>query len=566
MKNKIYLLAIATLVFAGCEDFLERKPIGQETVESFLGNPVTAEANFEQMIRACYSTFYASENSIGTHPHHGEWMFGDFLSDDCEKGGNGSGDLPEILDWRRWDITPTQSQRENTVWRVAYTGIGRANTVLDLVEKEDYKNALSPAVYNRIKGEGLFIRGYYFFYLAKVYGSVPYFDSPVLPDQYYDQERMAPELLYAEIEADLAEAASLLLPRDQWTDVWPGGRATKGSAQAVLARVISMEIGFGFNGKTWQDVYDVTNQIITSNVYSLLPNYAMIFETEGEQSSESVFEIQCADLGQAYGAPGGNLQARMTTYRVPSDQSTRRLTTNGWGFTTPSEDLVSQFEAGDPRLPCTVISDGDRIYEDGELSTNEVIDVVENDDCPTGYWARKYTIHPDENPAINTNARNNMRLVRYAEVLLLHAEACYHTSRESEALTAVNEVRDRARASSYPKGSEEGNSGFPAPSTDPLLLPAITSVGAQLLADIKHERRVEMGLEAQRTWDLIRWGEYEDALRNTIIPDDHFLGGEDPNEIVNNYRSHLYDGKVPSFPIPPNEASVYRIEQSPGYN
>ena len=564
MKNKIFLLAIIALFFAGCEDFLDRKPLGQETVESFLGNPETAEASFEQMIRACYSTFYASENSIGQHNHHGEWMFGDWLSDDCEKGGDGAADFPEVLDWRRWDITPTTANHENNAWRVAYAGIGRANSVLNLLEQ--YQAALSPETYDRIKGEALFIRGYYFFYLAKVYGSVPYFDAPILADQYYDQQRLAPEALYAEIEADLTEAASLLLPIGQWEDVWPGGRATKGSAQAVLARVISMEIGFDFNEKEWEDVYAVTSEIIASNEYSLLANYAMIFEFEGEQSSESVFEIQCADLGQTYGAPGGNIQCRMTTYRTPADQSDRRLTANGWGFSTPSENLVAEFEAGDPRLPCTAISDGDRLNEDGDPLTNEVIDVDETDQCPTGYWFRKYTIHQDTSITNNTAGEKNMRLIRYAEVLLLHAEACYWTSRESEALEMVNMVRDRARQSTYPKGSEEGNPDYPDPSDDPNLLPPISSSGTQLLEDIKHERRVELAIEGQRTWDLIRWGEYEDALVNRIIPDDHFLSGEDANEILLNYQSHLYDEKVPSFPIPPNEASVYRIQQSPGYN
>lgn len=572
MKKIIYIILISLLFLTACEDFLDRRPIGQETTDSFLGNPETAEANFEQMIRACYSTFYTSENSLGTHPHHGEWMFGDWLSDDCEKGGNGAGDFPEVLDWRRWDITPISSNRENVVWLVAYTGIGRSNDVLVLVE--NYKDALSEATYNRIKGEALFIRSYYYFYLAKVYGSVPYFDHPVQADEYYDQVRMAPEELYANIEAGMAEAASLLPVKSQFGDVYPGGRATKGAAQAVLARIISMEIGFGYNGKTWQDVYDMTSSIIASNEYSLLSNYAMIWEPEGEQQSESVFEIQCEDIGQGYGSPGGNIQARMTTYRLDAainpdpanpDVANPALTANGWGFSTPSENLVAEFEDGDPRLPNTVIRDGDRMYEDGDPATIEVINVIENNDCPSGYWFRKYTVRQDEALTNNTSSGKNMRLVRYAEVLLLHAEAAYHTGREAEARDAINEIRTRARQSTYPKGSEEGNIGYPAPSTDPNLLPDITSSGDQLLADIKRERRVEMAIEGQRAWDLIRWGEYEEALRTKIIPEDHFLSGEDPDQIVNNYRSHLFDGKVPSFPIPPNEASVYRIQQSPGY-
>jgi hypothetical protein len=564
MKKTVYIIAIFAVFLGGCEDFLDRKPLGQQTTESFLGNPAVAEQNFEQMIHACYSVFYASENSLGQHNHHGEWMYGDWLSDDCEKGGNGAGDFPEVLDWRTWSILPSAASHENNCWRVSYVGIARANAVLKLVE--DYKDNLSEAVYNRIKGEGLFVRAYFYFYLAKVYGSVPYFDSPVLPDQYKNPPKMAPEELYAKIDADLVEATALVPEKNDFpSGVWPGGRATRGAVRAVLARVITMEIGFGFNGRTWQDVYDVTKAIIDANQYLLASNYATIFEMEGEQNSESVFEIECADFSQPYGAPGGNLQVRMVTFRPNTSLNAgKNLTTGGWGFSCPSKNLVAEFEAGDPRMPCTVISNGDRMWEDGDPATDEVILTVEDDDCPTGYWFRKYCSTIEDNPSNNTDGKQNMRKVRYAEVLLTYAEAAFHTNREDEARQYVNMVRERARNSTYPLGSEDGNTGYPAKSTNPDLLPDVTATGAALLTAIKHERRVELGIEGNRAWDLIRWGEYEDAIRK-YIAEDHFLKGGSPEQAVSNYRTHLIDGKVPSFPIPPDEVESYGVEQNPGY-
>jgi hypothetical protein len=369
--------------------------------------------------------------------------------------------------------------------------------------------------------------------------------------------------LYALIEQDLAEAVTLVPEKSNWPD-FAGGRGTKGAARAILARVISMEVGFGFNGKTWQDVYDVTNAIITSGEYQLVPNYATIFETEGEQSSESVFEIECYDFNQPYGAAGGNIQPRMVTFRPDAELNVdRRLTLGGWGFSCPSENLWNEFETGDVRRTSTIISDGDILWDDGDIATNETINIQETDDCPTGFWFRKYATSVEETPSANTASGKNMRKCRYAEVLLLHAEAAYHIGQEDIARQYVNEIRARARNSTPPKGSEWGNAGYPAV-PDPNVLPDVTASGADLLDAIKHERRVELAIEGNRAWDLMRWGEYEDALRNRIIPEDHFLSGEDAEQVVANYRTHLIDG-VPCLPIPPDEIEAFGIEQNPGY-
>ncbi len=559
MKKTIIILSVLSIIFAGCQDHLDKKPLGLPTTESFLGNPETAEENFEQLIRAAYSAFYVNEASWRNNTHHGEWFFGDWLSDDCEKGGDGSGDFPEVLGWRTW--TCPSSGHHNNAWLAGYLGAGRANAVLDALET--YGENLSEASYNRIKGEALFVRAYHYFYLAKVYASVPYFDHPVLPEEFRNQPKLSPEELYAEIEADLTEAIDLVPEKSNWGDVYPGGRATKGAVRSILARVITMEIGFGFNGKTWQDVYDQTLAIINSGEYALVPNYAVIFEEEGEQSSESVFEIECADINQQpYGAPGGNIQNRMVTPRPISENSGKRLATGGWGFSCPSEDLYNEFEPGDVRRECTIIENGSILWEDGDPSTDEQIVLFESDQIPTGYFFRKYSTPPELTPSNNVNGPSNMRKVRYAEVLLTHAEAAYHIGEESEAFEYVNMVRERAINSTPPVGSVLGNPGYPPAPQTLAELPGSLS-GQDLLDAIKHERRVELAIEGNRVWDLIRWGEYEDAIR-TYIPEDHFLSSNDPEVVIENYRGHMIDG-VPSFPIPRNEVEQFGIEQNPGY-
>ncbi len=558
MKKQVYIIALIAFVLSlgGCEEFLEEKPVAQETTDSFLGDPATTFENFEQMLHAAYSVFTVSEATWRNNRHYFENMIPDWLSDDCQKGGNGTSDMPEMLDMRSWTAVPQAASTSHyeTPWIVGYLGANRANTILQLLEQ--YKDNLSTADYNRIKGECLFIRGHFYFLLAKVFGSVPYYSEPVTTDQYYDQPKVTPEELYALVEADLTEAVSLVPEKSNWGAIWWGGRGTKGAARATLARVITMEIGFGFNGKTWQDVYDQTNAIISSGQYSLLPNYATIFEEEGEMGSESVFEVPCADLGSsAYGAVGGNMEQRMTTLRPdPGLTYGPNTPTGGWGFSTPTNNLYNQFESGDFRRECTIISDGDYFMGD-EIPTTD------SDICPDGHWLRKYA-GPD--PRTNTTGSKNYRNIRYAEVLLTHAEAAYHIGVEAEALTTVNIVRARAQASTGPKGSVPGEiDTYP---TDVSTLGSITATGGQALLDaIKHERRVELGVEGVRTWDLIRWGEFEDVLRNVIIPGDHFLGSMDPGVAVNNYRSHLIDGIVPCLPIPSDEVENYGLEQNPGY-
>ena len=267
MKKQLYIIALLAIFFGGCENFLEDKPLAQETTESFLSNPATTEGNFESMLYATYSVHTLNENTWRGSRHYFETMVSDWISDDCEKGGNGTADMPEALTWRSWSTipAPASSSHDGTPWIQGYLGSGRANVVLDLLEQ--YKDNLSVATYNRIKGEALFLRAYFYFILTKTYGSVPYFDKPVTANEYYDQPKVAPEELYRLIEQDLTEAVGLVPEKSNWGSIWPGGRATKGAVRAILARVITMEIGFGFNGKTWQDVYNVTKAIIDSKEY-----------------------------------------------------------------------------------------------------------------------------------------------------------------------------------------------------------------------------------------------------------------------------------------------------------
>jgi hypothetical protein len=589
MKNKIFFIAIILVVFAGCNsDFLNQKPLGVQTTASFLGDPSTAEQNFEYMIRATYEVLnwcdgQWSASVLTTTNHMCDWMFGDMLSDDGVKGGNGPGDQSEFNDWRDWNPASGEAH-ENAFWLTGWTGVARANAVINALET--YKSNLSAITYKRIKGEAYFLRAYFYFNLEREYGQFPYFTQPVQPSQIFATSTLmkTPEQIYANIEADLTTADSLALVKSQWQstfNVAPEGRGTKGAVEAIKARVIAMEIGFGFNNKTPQDLYNVTESIISSGEYSLSANYATNFEMEGENNSESVFEIQCANLNQGYGGPGGNLWTIMLSPRFTAVDGTSvgRNLYSGWGFDCPTHSLFNEFEVTtggtpDPRRSCSIIKNGDYLYADGIASTNELVSLYDSStDCPTGYFGRKYAIPPALSPgATNDNTPVNIRVCRYADVLLLNAEAAYGIgpSKYAEAIGILNQIRERARASSGPKGSQYETPGYPSPSSDPNLLKDIPSsvTGPALLTAIKHERRCELAMEGfYRYWDLIRWGQYEDAINEYVSADWELKLS--PAQVLTNFKSHLiHTGKlqdVPCWPIPESEVTNFQFPQNPGY-
>ncbi len=296
------------------------------------------------------------------------------------------------------------------------------------------------------------------------------------------------------------------------------------------------------NGKTWQQVYDATNAIINSNQYTLEPNYARIFEMEGENNSESIFELQFASANEGWG-PGKTGTANNVI------QNNR--TTWGWRFNNPTQDFVNEFEARDPRLAVTVYKDGDIV-----VGEKQEIKASENE---TGYLNRKAFVEKAARPSQSTNSPKNIIKFRYADVLLMQAEAAYHLGKEAEARTLVNQVRDRARNSTQPKGATAvGASEYVPYANMKGVLPAVTAFGQELLNAIYHERRVELGMEALRFYDLVRTGRYLDALTK-----------KDPTSVSKaNAQKRSVPGVVnpmPVMPIPLNEAQSWNIPQNPGY-
>ncbi|HCX75252.1 MAG TPA: RagB/SusD family nutrient uptake outer membrane protein, partial [Algoriphagus sp.] len=189
--------------------------------------------------------------------------------------------------------------------------------------------------------EARFLRAYFYFFLVRAYGDLPLIDRPLNPAE-YRQARVPKERIYEFIEEDLQFAADNLPEKSEYSasDL---GRATSGAAKAFLAKVHLFQNDF-------QAAFQVAQEVISSGEYALYPDYEAIFRKEGEHSSESIFEVTTVALEQG----GGGSQFNEV-------QGIRGNPNNGWGFNSPSANLVAAFEQGDPRLRATVISNGDTL-------------------------------------------------------------------------------------------------------------------------------------------------------------------------------------------------------------
>lgn len=523
-RYSIILLAVLLFAGLGCTKILDKKPIGIQTEENFFLDPAQAVLG----INGVYDVASWDEGSGSGHNY--EWMYGDVLSEDAEKGSTPS-DFPTISALKEWRADPANTPATSTYYN-QWQGIFRANTVIKNLSGVQW----DPVLRDRIMGEAYFLRGYYYFYLARLFGGMPLFAEPVKPSQFGTTPRASLSETYKFIEEDFKRAAKLLPQRSGYAAA-DLGRATRGAAQAYMARVIMYQMGTdNKNNHTWQEVYNYADSVIASGQYSLLPNYAQIYEDEGENSSESVFEVQCKATTENWGP----IKAGTTNNII---QNNRR--TWGWGFNNPTANLAAEFEPNDPRKQCIMYADGDIV-----LGTKQEIRFP--DENATGYLNRKAAI---VKPAEAKASGQNLRKMRYTDVVLMKAEAAINLNREQEARDLINLVRARARNSSKQKGSIEGTLTYEASGVPGNTLPPLpnTVTGPALRAALMHERRVELAMEQLHFWDQVRWGTYMSSLTPTVRTaalSHSITGGVNP---------------IPVLPIPIIEVQSWGLQQNPGY-
>lgn len=453
---KIFIITIVLVAIAGCDDFLSVNPQGELTQEAF---PTTQEDAL-QATNAVYATLR------NWHYHSGGFPILDIMSDDAHKGSNPDDAANTVGPYDDFTHTPTQDGLDRW-WNALYQGIRRANIVLERVESISMDQQLK----SRYMAEASFLRALYYFDMVRAWGGVPLVTSVEVP---FDVPKSSVSEVYDLIEQDLLFAIDHLPPKSE-VGANDLGRATQGAAQALLAKVYLFQQDF-----TGAEQYAM--QVINSGEYGLETDFYDANGPDGEHGIESVFEIGAvATAGQS-----GNQYA--------NTQGVRGTPNRGWGFNRPSVDLREAFGQNDPRREATIIElgdviDGIEIVGDG-TTPDEFTD--DNGILQIESYNRKVWI-----PGTSTDTQfgHNRRLIRYADVLLIAAEALNENNKPGEAVNYLNQVRERAR---------QGNES---------ILPDITETNKDILRDIIiKERRVELALEGHRFWDLVRTGKALEVL------------------------------------------------------
>ncbi len=474
MKNTIYyttLLLVTVLVIPSCnqDDFLDTPA------------PTMSDETFFKDDAAALNALAGVYDPIAWYnfAQLTEWAIGDATSDDAEKGGGGDGDYAEIF-----ALTTFTANAENPLiyerWRDLYVGINRANKLIEGLTDNDN---VSASTRSRVIAEAKFLRGFYNFSLVKTFGAIPIVDHILSPSE-YTNPRNTLEECWAFIEKDFKEAA-LDLPRKSQLSTAEMGRATWGAAASFLAKSYIWQ-------KKWAEAGLLATEIVNSGEYDLEPNYGDLFTINTDNGIESVFDIQFADL-QSPAWLNGNEGSHLEVM-----QRSRDARNGGWGFNQPTQNLYDEFELGDIRLGWTIISDGDVLW--AGTADEEIIytkkDPVNHPDSYTGYHKRKGTLPASLRGNGQDQAGLNLRVIRFADVLLWQAEAAANTGGDWQ--TPINRVRARVGLG-------------PTPVSDPLQA-------------VYHERRVELAMEGHRYWDLVRTSRgnlmsgYSDNKRYFLIP------------------------------------------------
>lgn len=465
------IIAATTALFLGsCSDFLDRSPQGQFTEDD---NP---NALVNGKIYNVYTMMRNYNITAGTPA----FAIQSFRSEDAEKGSvdSDNANVAQMYD----DFMYTASDGLlGAYWGQNYAIVYQCNDILDAIaEKETTGQTEAEDLIN--KGEASFFRAYCYFNLVRAFGEVPLVTFKINDASEANIAKTTVDKIYEQIDADLKTAEETL--PETWSSDYTG-RLTWGAARSLHARTYMMR-------NEWDDMYTASTDVIKKGLYNLNTPYDEIFTNEGENNSGSIFELQCT-------ATAALPQSDVIGSQFCEVQGVRGAGQwdLGWGWNMATELMATAFEPGDPRKNATLLyfrkSDSDPITPE---NTNEPYGESPVSQAMGAYFNKKaYT-----DPALRREYTNkgywvNIRLIRYADVVLMAAESANEKGIPGEAVDYLEMVRKRAR----------GNN------TD--ILPKVTTTDQNELRDaIRHERRVELGMEFDRFYDLVRWGIAKEVL------------------------------------------------------
>jgi starch-binding outer membrane protein, SusD/RagB family len=493
MKNTKYILCIALAVAMqpSCKKFIDYKPVDdyQITADDYLK---TAD-DYQKMVIGTYSPL--------------QWIWadvviGDVASDNSVAGGENATDQLGFQQIDDYTIVANNSYLIEA-WKSCYEGINRTNYLQENKGKLDFTG--KDALY----GEVYFLRAYYYFELVRLFGDVPLFvDKRLTVAESGTFGRTPKADVYAQIEKDLTDAIAVLPITNPQK-----GRITKYAAQALLGKVLLYENKFDESAAILENV--------VSGPFSLVTNYGDIFLQGGENGSESVFEIQYSNISPFYdwsnpGRGQGNLAVQVCGIRNLTGNSPYG---QGWSTNLPTADLANAFAAGDTRKAVTVLDI--EAYKTANPSSN--ITYLTAPYKNTGLYNQKYLPRKGETSGqVELNYLNNFRTIRFADVLLMAAEANNRATAAND--TKAQDYLNRVRRRAFGDNNHD-----------------IASTSAGLKQAIWDERRLEFAMEGDRFFDLVRTGQAATKIAGFVT------------------------GKNELFPIPQQEVDISGLPQNPGY-
>lgn len=493
MKNLkiINVILLLLMVFSCSDDFVNVDSQAKNSEDFF-----NSEQDYQDALVAAYDYLQATSKFV---------QYAEIASDNTLCGGEKATDSPYIqqIDDMIHSAVGQNDGGLRTMWQWMYEAVNRCNYIMEFQDKTDFPNKTSVLAQTR------FLRAYYNFILVKWWGDVPMREDKRI--QFGDQfgiDRTPKAEVYALIEADLIFAAANLSYVQSET-----GRVTKGAAQGLLGKVYLYQDKFSESATVLED-------LINNGPHRLLTTaeYPDLFERYNENNIESVFEIQYSDVdGGNFGCfqcLEGNYAAYFNGPRGFVDST--GFFDSGFSFNVPVQEVVDAFEPGDIRLEYSILDINKWIADHPGSSYLEEAGYEQ-----TGYFNRKIMARKGDLNIPDDHLTNpdNYRAIRYADVLLMAAEALAEEGSFTQAQIYLNMVRNRAQ------------------------LPVVSTTGDNLINDIFKERRVELVGEGHRFFDLVRTGRAAQAIDG------------------------FQEGKHGLFPIPIEEIvlSGNRWENNPGY-
>ncbi|MFH6991592.1 RagB/SusD family nutrient uptake outer membrane protein [Flavobacterium sp. FlaQc-48] len=447
MKNiKISLMLFLSLLMVQCsDDFLDKTQ--PDTINT--GNYPTNAEELITMVNGAYQPLQWPKL------YNFRMWTSDIFAGNSIVGAGGGEDGIETTNLSNF-VTTTDNQGVLDLWRGPWPGILRSNIVLLVAPGLKIEQSIK----DRSMGEAYFLRAQYYFILVRFFGDVPLITEPQNSSSDLYPSRTSKDKVYAQILSDLENAVSLLPNKEDYTEA-DKGRATKGSAIGLLAKV-------NLTLNNWQEVVSLTTKLETMG-YSLNANYIDNFNTETENSNESLFEVQyAANAGYDFWS-NENQASWVSTFTGPRSSN---MVAGAFGWSQPTQEFFNSYESGDLRRDKTVLYQGGPNFQGIPYSSSYSL---------TGYSLRKFLVPLSISPSYD-NSPLNFPVLRYSDVLLMKAEAQNELGNTSLAEAPLNLVRKRAGLAN--------------------IAPGLGKI--EFRAAVLHERRMELAFEGQRWFDLVR--------------------------------------------------------------